>query len=108
MDCDFLQVTTTCDDPNVLAAIATSLVEERLAACCQREGPVESTYRWGGGIETSVEYRLLIKTRQLLFAEVESEILSCHTYDTPQITAVAIVDCTDGYRQWLDDSIRKE
>ena len=48
MEFEFIQISTTCDDREVLEKLAARLVESKVAACCQIEGPVTSVYRWEG------------------------------------------------------------
>ena len=50
------QVTTTLPDREVAQNLARRLVEERLAACAQVEGPVASVYRWKGAVESATEW----------------------------------------------------
>ena len=54
--------------------IARALVEQRLAACVQVLGPIESTYRWKGNIETSQEWICSIKTVAAAYDAVEAAI----------------------------------
>jgi periplasmic divalent cation tolerance protein len=98
---EYIQVSTTGADREMLVSIAARLVESNLAACCQIEGPIESIYRWKDVVETASEFRLLVKTRHSLYDDVERLILTGHSYDQPQITAVPIVECERGYANWL-------
>ena len=50
-----IQVLTTTETKDDAQAIADALVERRLAGCVQVIGPVTSTYRWQGEIETARE-----------------------------------------------------
>ena len=50
-----IQVITTTETKADAQAIARALVEKRLAACVQIIGPITSTYRWRGEIETAEE-----------------------------------------------------
>ena len=106
MESEFIQISTTCDDREVLEKIATRLVESKVAACCQIEGPVTSVYRWEGKLESAPEFRLLIKTRAESFSSVEETIAELHSYQLPQITAVPIVAVSEGYAAWIRENIR--
>jgi periplasmic divalent cation tolerance protein len=77
-------------------------VEQKLAACVQINGPIESTYRWKGKVETSTEWLCLIKTWEDLFGKVEAAIKKLHPYETPEIIAVPIVKGSKEYLTWLD------
>ena len=94
-------VTTTCDQREVLVQIADTLVEKRLAACCQIGGPITSIYRWQGKIENSDEWFCQIKTVSDRLDEVLSEIRELHTYDEPEIIAVEISGGSATYLEWI-------
>lgn len=57
-----LLVLTNLPDEASAEALATALVETRLAACVNRLAPCHSVYRWQGNIERAMEIPLLIKT----------------------------------------------
>ena len=101
----FIQVMTTVETKEQAQSIARHLVEEKLAASVQITGAVESTYCWAGKIETAREYLCLIKTRKDLFTRVESAIKKLHSYETPEIIAVPIVNGSKEYLKWLDESL---
>jgi len=107
METEFIQISTTSDDREVLEKIAARLVEDKVAACCQLEGPVTSVYRWEGKVESASEFRLLIKTKAELFPSVEKTIVELHGYQRPQITAVPVVAVSDGYAAWIRDNTRE-
>jgi periplasmic divalent cation tolerance protein len=99
----FLQVMTTTDKKEAAGAIAQVLVEKRLAGCVQVLGPITSTYRWEGEIETAEEWLCLAKTRAELYDQVEAAIRDVHPYDVPEILAVPVSQGNPAYLQWLED-----
>jgi periplasmic divalent cation tolerance protein len=96
-----IQVMTTTDSADVAAQISSALVEKRLAACVQVVGPISSTYRWKGTVETSREWLCLVKTREELYPQVESAIRDVHPYEVPEILAVPIVAGSPAYLDWF-------
>jgi periplasmic divalent cation tolerance protein len=98
---EFIQVTTTTATQEDARQIAAALVEQRLAACVQIVGPIESVYRWGGKTEMAAEWQCLIKTRRELFAKVEQAIRQLHKYDVPEIIAMPILEGSELYLRWL-------
>lgn len=102
---DPIVVTTTSDDETVLASIAEQLVEKKLAACVQISGPVTSYYRWQGKIESSQEWKCVIKASRHCYAKLETEILRIHNYDQPQLIAVEITEGLQSYLDWMDSNI---
>jgi periplasmic divalent cation tolerance protein len=98
---EHLQVTTTAGSREEANAIATALVERRLAACVQIVGPVQSVYRWQGRIDRSEEWLCQIKTTGTHYSAVEAAIRELHSYDCPEIIATPIVAGSAAYLQWL-------
>ena len=83
------------------ARLADMLVESRLAACVQILPEIESVYRWKGNIERSSEVLLIAKSELSRFEELERRVRAIHSYDTPEIVAVATVAVSSPYLEWL-------
>jgi periplasmic divalent cation tolerance protein len=98
-----IQVMTTVGSKEDADRIAAQLVSQRLAACVQVEGPVESTYWWEGKVETSQEWRCTAKTRADLVGRVQAAIRAVHPYQVPEILAVGVEHCLEEYGAWLED-----
>jgi len=103
---EHIQVVTTAASADEARRIATALVEERLAACVQIVGPIESIYRWQGKVETAAEWQCWIKTRRQHYALLEAAIRRLHSYEVPEILAVPIVAGSEAYLKWLTDETR--
>ena len=101
----YIQIMTTTETKEEAEKIAQYLVEQKLAACVQITGPIASTYRWKGKVETANEWHCLIKTRDDLYNKVETAIKSQHPYETPEIIAVPIVKGSKEYLSWLENSL---
>ncbi len=100
-DAAHIQVQTTIDSREGAAKVARSSVEARLAACAQVVGPIASTYRWEGHVQTVCEWLVLLKTTATRFAALATHIRGEHPYDTPEIIATPIVTGDDAYLQWM-------
>ena len=98
----YIQVVTTVEKEEDAARIARALVEKRLAACVQVLGPVTSTYRWRGSIETAREWQCWAKSRQALFERIAEAIRQIHPYEVPEILALPIVAGSPDYLAWLE------
>jgi periplasmic divalent cation tolerance protein len=101
-----IQIQTTCANREDALRIAQVLVEDRLAACVQTSGPITSVYRWQGRVETADEWLCTAKTVRSLYPRVEARIRELHTYEQPEILAIAVVEVSDGYRDWLLEQVR--
>ncbi len=86
--------------------IARHLVETRLAACVNISQPIESVYRWEGQIAEEKEFLLIIKSTRELFPEIRTEISKVHSYHTPEIICLPVIDGSRNYLQWISDSVK--
>ncbi len=86
--------------------IARHLVEAKLAACVNMTQPVESIYRWKGKLADDKEFLMLIKSTRALFPQVKAAISKIHSYHTPEIICLPIIDGSRNYLQWLGDSLK--
>lgn len=102
---DAVIVFSTCANRDEARKIARAIVEERLAACVQLLGPIQSVYRWQGAVDESEETLLLFKTTQARFPPLEKRIAELHSYDTPEIIAVPVVSGSEKYLAWLHDTL---
>lgn len=106
MTTEYIQVLTTIDSRQKAAAIAQTLLQQRLAGCVQILGPVQSHYWWQGRSEQSEEWLCVAKTRQDLYPAVEEVVRQIHSYQVPEILAVPILAGLGAYLAWLDQELR--
>ena len=102
---DVVIIFCTCGTHDEALAIANSLVEARFAACVNVLPTVQSIYRWQGKVETAQEVLLLIKTTQERFLSVRDRIIELHSYETPEIVAMPVIDGSHKYLAWLRDQV---
>src|SRR4051812_42754690 len=98
---EFVQITTTTGKRHDAEQIAAELVTRRLAGCVQVSGPIVSTFRWQGKIETGEEWMCVIKTSLDKVADIKRTFDEIHPYDVPEINATPIVDGSEAYLHWL-------
>lgn len=98
---DALVVLTNCPDEAAAHALASLLVERRLAACVNVLAPCRSVYRWEGKIEHASEIPLLIKTTRERYDALEAAIRDEHPYELPEIVAVSIMRGLPAYLDWI-------
>lgn len=104
----YIQVITTTEKKEEAEKIAQILVEKRLAGCVQIVGPIVSTYRWKGNLETVEEWLCLIKSKKSIYDKLERAIKEIHPYETPEIIALPIVAGSKDYLEWLSGELKKK
>ncbi|GAA3831282.1 divalent-cation tolerance protein CutA [Sphaerisporangium flaviroseum] len=100
---EYVQVQVAIDDRAKAAELARSAVSARLAACAQIVGPVTSTYRWKGQVETAEEFLVLVKTTRERSVELVDHIRREHPYETPEIISLPVEGGLDAYLHWIDE-----
>ena len=100
-----MQIFTTTRNKKDAEKIADVLVKNKLAACVQILGPIESIYKWKGKIEKSKEWLCLIKTKSEKYKKIEKTIKSLHSYEVPEIIALPIEKGNVKYFKWVDEQL---
>ena len=92
-----------CTVPNEFNAnlIATTLVEDNLAACVNIIPSVTSIYKWEGIVQTDNELIMIIKTQEDKFSEIEAKIKELHENTLPEIIALPITQGSQEYQNWI-------
>ena len=103
---DNVVIMVTASSRRECRKIARRLIEEKLAACVNITQPIQSVYRWEGKVENSKEFLMFIKSRRELFPQIRTEISLIHSYHTPEIICLAIIDGSLNYLQWISDCVR--
>lgn len=102
---EFLQVTTTTGSRHDAEKIAAELVSRRLAGCVQVIGPIASTYRWQGKIETAEEWMCVVKSDREQLTAIQGVIDEIHPYEVAELIATPIVGGSDKYLAWLAEQL---
>jgi periplasmic divalent cation tolerance protein len=103
---EILQITTTTGTRQDAEQIASDLVTRQLAACVQVSGPIVSTFRWQGKVETQEEWVCTIKTVGARLAAVQEAIEQVHPYEVPEVIATPIVGGSEKYFAWLRSEVQ--
>jgi periplasmic divalent cation tolerance protein len=96
-------VVTTWPADQDSAPFALALVEERLAACVNVLGEMQSTYRWAGEVETATERQLVIKTVAEHVPALEARVRALHPYEVPEFLVIPTSGGSDACVAWLKE-----
>ena len=92
---------TPLPDAQTARSIAGTLLDEGLIACANILGPMESVFRWQGGIETATERAVLFKTTQDALEKAVERLGALHPYETPAIVASTCDAAHPDTLEWL-------
>ena len=95
---------TTTRSVEEARTISNTLIVKKLAVCVQLEGPITSFYTWNNKLESSTEYRLMIKFIAQNAHKIEEFLKMTSSYDTPEWVAVPATIVSEKYLQWAISS----
>ena len=97
----YIIVFMTASNREEAVKIVRTLLEERLIACANIMDPVSSFFWWKGKIEEEKEVLVIMKSHETLFKKLSKRVMELHSYDTPEILALPIVDGSASYLDWI-------
>lgn len=86
--------------------IGRAMVEERLAACVNILGEVQSIYRWKDKVESANEIAAIFKTSENTADALITRIAALHSYDVPCIATWPIDKILASYADWVEQNVR--
>ena len=104
MESDCVTVWTTIGSTSDGHDLAATLVNERLAACVNVLGEMESVYRWKGQVETDRERQLIMKTTAARVPALRARLHELHDYEVPEFIVLPIIGGSDAYLRWIRES----
>ncbi|TET24839.1 MAG: divalent-cation tolerance protein CutA [Candidatus Bathyarchaeum sp.] len=97
----YIIVLITASTKEETVRIVRTLLEERLIACANIMDPVSSFFWWQGKIEEEKEVLVIMKSHETLFKKLSKRVMELHSYDTPEILALPIVNGSPSYLDWM-------
>lgn len=101
---DLIIILTTMPADGRADTLASTLVDEQLAACVHVHAPVSSIYRWKGAVECETERPLIIKTSRARLPELEKRLHELHPYELPEFVVLS-ADSGEAYGRWVNDAV---
>jgi periplasmic divalent cation tolerance protein len=87
------------------AALARTLVDERLAACVNVLPPMTSVYRWKGQVEQDREQQIVMKTMPDRLAALEARVRELHAYELPEFLVLSSDNASAAYLAWVEEAV---
>lgn len=103
---DFRIVFATTDNMDSATLISETLVREKFAACCSIIPGATSIYEWEENLEHRSEFIIMIKTSENCLDQLERRIIELHHDSVPEIISVKIDELSEGYMDWMKETIR--
>lgn len=91
----------TASNKEEATKIVRILLEERLIACANIMDSVSSFFWWQRKIEEEKEILVIMKSHEDLFKKLSKRVTELHSYDTPEILALPIVNGSQAYLDWM-------
>jgi periplasmic divalent cation tolerance protein len=85
--------------------IASTVVEEGLAACVNILPLVRSIYRWQGKLQQDDEALLVLKTTRGTISRLDDRLGAIHPYETFELVALDVVAGAQRYLEWIEGSV---
>jgi len=82
--------------------IVRCLLEEKLIACANIVGPINSLFWWKGKVDEASEFLILMKSHSKLFSKISKRVREMHSYEMPELIALRIEKGLPTYLNWID------
>lgn len=103
---DTLVVLVTVPSADQGAAMARTLVDERLAACVNVIPGLRSIFFWEGRLQEEGEALLVVKTGRDRYGALQRRILDLHPYSVPEVLALPVETGAPDYLAWVRESVQ--
>ncbi len=98
---EFIVIFVTTSSEQEAERIADDLVQSRLVACANIVRGIRSIFRWKGAVQKEEESLLILKSRSERFRLIEERISALHSYETPEVISLPVLDGSSPYLQWI-------
>ncbi|MFA6357771.1 MAG: divalent-cation tolerance protein CutA [Candidatus Omnitrophota bacterium] len=102
----FVVIFVTAGNKKEAREIAQTLIRQKLAACVNILGKVESLFFWESKIDHAQEYLLVIKSKKDKLPKIIKLVEAIHSYEVPEIIALPIIAGSKAYLRWINASLR--
>lgn len=104
-EAEVVVVLVTGPDVDSLRELGRRVVEERISACVNVLGGVDSIYRWEGRIEEATEALAVLKTTRERAGELQRRVIALHPYDEPEFLVLPVRGGAASYLAWVAASV---
>ena len=102
----YVMILVTAKNKKEAQNIATGLIKAKLAACVNIVNKIDSIFFWAGKTDQAKESLLMIKSKKDKLLKIIKLVKSLHSYEVPEIIALAIMAGDKPYLRWIDAALR--
>lgn len=99
--CTIAYITTK--DSEEAQKLANIAINAKLAACANITPSIESIFNWQGQLNSEKESLLILKTQTKHIKDLTNLIKNHHSYDTPCIIFLPIIDGNEDFLNWIEN-----
>ena len=92
----------TAKDRAEARRLGRALLKDRLAACVNILGSIESMYWWKGAVQNGREVALIAKTSARNVDALIRKVRAIHSYDVPCVVSVPIAKGNPAFLRWVE------
>jgi len=96
-----LVILVTAANQEEARKIGKGMVNAKLAACANIIPRIQSIYRWKGKVVKAQEVLIILKSTRPRYRALEKAIKTMHTYETPEIIGLPVIEGLDQYIGWV-------
>jgi periplasmic divalent cation tolerance protein len=101
-----IQIQWTAPHIDEARPVIIELLQKKLIACANIFSHVESHFYWKDQLESSVEAKVLLKTEERHYAQIEALIKSHCSYEVPEILWMRIDGGNPAYLAWVAAAVK--
>jgi len=99
MEYRLVYITTSSADE--ARKVGKEIVSQRLAACVNILGPIQSMYWWKGNLQEDNEMVVIAKTTAALLPRLIERVKAVHSYEIPCIVALPLTEGNPDFLDWI-------
>lgn len=96
-------ITTSSEDE--AQKLSDILIEKRLVACVNIIPKVNSIFHWQGSVSHETEALMIAKSIKKQMQKIIATVKQNHSYEVPEIIALPIIEGSEDYLNWINDSV---
>lgn len=100
----YIVIFITVSNKKEAKRIALALVKNKLAACVNVLGGIESFFWWQAKVDCANEALLIVKSGKSKLPKIIKLVKKLHSYKVPEIIALPIIGGYKNYLEWIDES----